>query len=139
MAHQNKRSQEAPPKDRSSSRENPAHPTGQTDDAGAGGNSGTGDRASTERGTSGDASTEGMMTDADGGGMNYGGTDAAYAGMENRNEGDAGDRANAVDRDDMDQPTGNTGALSGGGMAGGTEPGDGMESSSPRSPSSRRS
>lgn len=75
-------------------------PTGATDDPGAGGNSGTGDRATTERGA---------MTDADGGRMNYGGTDAAYAGMENRNEGDAGDRANAVDRDDMDQPTGSTG------------------------------
>jgi hypothetical protein len=61
--------------------------------------------------------------------MNYGGTDAAYAGMEDRNEGDSGDRANAVDRDDMDQPTGRTGALSGGGMTGGTEDGDGTESS----------
>jgi hypothetical protein len=73
--------------------------TGATDDPGAGGNSGVGDRAATERGA---------MTDADGGHMNYGGTDAAYEGMEDRNEGDAGDRANAVDRDDMRQPTGST-------------------------------
>ena len=110
----------------------PTKPSANTDDAGQGGNSGTGDRATTERGA--DATTEplGAMTPADGGHMNYGGNDAAYAGMEDRNEGDAGDRANAVDRDDMDQPTGNTGALSGGGMTGGTEPGDGMESSETR-------
>jgi hypothetical protein len=103
-------------------RQNPQRPSSHTDDAGQGGNSGLSDRETTEQGS---------MTQADGGRMNYGGTDAAYAGMENRNEGDAGDRANATDRDDMDQPTGNTGAMSGGGMSGGTEPGDGMESSRP--------
>jgi hypothetical protein len=106
---------------------------GATDDPGRGGNAGLGDRPTTERDARTDDTT-GIMTPADGGKMNYGGTDAAYAGMENRNEGDAGDRANATDRDDMDQPTGSTGALSGGGMTGGTEPGDGMESTTGRRP-----
>lgn len=109
--------------------QNPPRSAGATDDPGAGGNSGLGSRATTDPSAPPEDpdESEGMMTAADGGRMNYGGTDAAYAGMENRNEGDAGDRANAVDRDDMDQPSGSTGAMSGGGMSGGTEPGDGME------------
>ena len=38
----------------------------------------------------------------EGGHMNYGGTDEAYDGMADKNEGDAADAANRVDRTDMD-------------------------------------
>ncbi len=47
-------------------------------------------------------------TDDAGGTMHYGGTDAAYEGMEDRGEGDAGDRAVATDRDDLRGPAGHT-------------------------------
>lgn len=42
----------------------------------------------------------------EGGQMLYGGTAQAYDGMEDFSHGDHGDAANAIDRDDMTQPTG---------------------------------
>ncbi len=45
--------------------------------------------------------TEQDLPASEGGTMHYGGTDAAYDGMDNKNEGDAADNANRVDRTDM--------------------------------------
>lgn len=46
--------------------------------------------------------TEQDLPPGEGGTMHYGGTDAAYDGMADKNEGDAADAANRVDRTDMD-------------------------------------
>lgn len=46
--------------------------------------------------------TEQDLPPGEGGTMHYGGTDAAYDGMEDTTEGDRADTANRVDRSDMD-------------------------------------
>ena len=46
--------------------------------------------------------TEQNLPPGEGGTMHYGGTDAAYDGMEDKNIGDNADMANKVDRTDMD-------------------------------------
>lgn len=54
-------------------------------------------------------STEGFdLPPGEGGRMHFGGTDAAYDGVQDRNEGDAADRAAATDRDDLRGPAGHT-------------------------------
>ncbi|MEM1056092.1 MAG: hypothetical protein AAGI52_11235 [Bacteroidota bacterium] len=47
-------------------------------------------------------STEHDLPPGEGGTLHYGGTDAAYDGMEDTTEGDRADTANRIDRSDMD-------------------------------------
>lgn len=49
-----------------------------------------------------DTPTEQDLPPGEGGTMHYGGTDSAYDGMNDKNEGDAADAANEIDRTDMD-------------------------------------
>lgn len=52
------------------------------------------------------SASEAELPPGEGGTMHYGGTDAAYEGMEDPGEGDAGDRAVGTDRDDLRGPSG---------------------------------